>query len=218
MSMKKTTIKADQNIHNWNELDVDYLITEKGIKCVVLDVDGTITHERKILPGVKETIEELRKKNVQVAILSNNFAIDKKIHQELQVDKKKVRMLAFKPFQSGYKHIIKVTKCKPEEIAMITNNSFLDVFGANRSGMYTIKLLEHENRLEKMLRRIRDGKQENKDPSQNIVKKNEITPEIFRKKARLAYILDNSNSSKKEGPKQKQCERKKEDTGIEPEE
>ncbi len=152
--MKKKIFHANEHIFTLQDLQIEKL-KKKGIKCIAFDVNGTLIYHGKIVKSASKKIRELKEAGFQITILSNNPFLDKKVEKLVQLNKKYIKGLAMKPFPQGYRYIEKVTDCTPNEIAMITNNSLLDIFGANRRGFYTIKVLEHELKMEREIRGIK---------------------------------------------------------------
>ena len=114
------------------------IIEKNKIKGFILDVDNTlIDFDKKILPGAKEWIEELKKQGIKLVILSNS---NKKDKVKMVAEKLDIPYLYFakKPFKIGFKRAQKILDLNTENIAVVGDQIFTDVIGANRSKMLSI--------------------------------------------------------------------------------
>ncbi len=119
--------------------DIDVkLLKENNIKAILIDLDGTM-ESSKIANGdekLGEWFTKLRNEGIYIFVMSNN----KEERVRIFCDPYKLPYLsrAKKPFQAGYKQIFSKLKYKPEEVAMVGDQIFTDVFGGNSHGMFTI--------------------------------------------------------------------------------
>ena len=114
------------------------IIEKNKIKGFILDVDNTlIDFDKKILPGAKEWIENLKKQGIKLVILSNS---NKKEKVKMVAEKLDIPYLYFakKPFKIGFKRAQKILDLNTENIAVVGDQIFTDVIGANRSKMISI--------------------------------------------------------------------------------
>lgn len=152
----KKLYKAEWHIQKWADLDIDFL-KKQHIEGVLLDVNGTLMSRGKLVPGAQRILRRLQDEKIKIAILTNNTSVNKQLLKILQLDKKYIQTFAMKPFPYGYQRMETRMGCLPENLAMITNNSLLDIVGANIRGMHTIKVLEHETKVERTIRKCHAG-------------------------------------------------------------
>lgn len=118
--------------------DIDYdKLKEKGIKCLLFDLDNTLVPVNADVPSkkVKELFAYLEK-SFKVIIISNS---NKKrlipFKEGLNVD---VAASSRKPFKKKYLKIMKIYRFKEYEIAAIGDQLLTDICGANRVGVTSI--------------------------------------------------------------------------------
>jgi uncharacterized protein len=110
-----------------------------GINNLIVDLDETLRKRNSdhIPESSIRWIEEVKKKGFKVCITSNNplWWKLKKIETILNVP---VSLLALKPFPIAYNHAMKMLGSKPSNTALIGDQLFTDIVGANFLGIYTI--------------------------------------------------------------------------------
>lgn len=127
------------NMYKKNIFEVNYdKLKKNGIKCLIFDLDNTLTAIDNDIPEKKvvNLIEKL-KKNFDIWILSNNSnkkRIDK-VANALKID---YISFAIKPFSFGFKKILKETTFKKKELCIIGDQIMTDVLGGNSFGIYTV--------------------------------------------------------------------------------
>ena len=135
--------------------DIPYeLIKKEDIKLVMMDMDNTlIDAKKKYKNSLKHWIEEVSNLNVKMCILSNSPFGDKvkKIAKELNVE---YEYNAGKPLLKGFKRVIEKSKFPKENILMIGDQIFTDVWGGNRIGVKTV-LVTPINKKESFLTKIK---------------------------------------------------------------
>ena len=140
---------------SYKTIKIDTLKAQ-GITLLLLDLDNTITPYGVGTPTaeLKQWVEKLRGEGVEPFILSNsrkavrvpNFAAD------LGVPYLKY---AGKPKKKGFLTAMSQMGKKPEETAMVGDQIFTDILGANRCGVHSI--LVRPLRLDTIFRQIRYG-------------------------------------------------------------
>ena len=118
--------------------DVDYnLLKDKGIKCLLFDLDNTLLKVHKDIPKreVCDFIKKL-KKDFSIFIVSNNTS---KKRLSLAAEKLGVSYVRFamKPFSRGFNKVRK-SGFKKNEMCLIGDQLMTDVLGGNRYGIFTI--------------------------------------------------------------------------------
>jgi HAD superfamily phosphatase (TIGR01668 family) len=120
------------------DINIDFLL-KNNIKGVLLDIDNTLLdHKNNIVQGLEKWVEEAKSKNIKFCILSNTNSKKKAEKMSKLLDIPYV-YFAKKPLKFGFnkaKAILKIEDSK--EIAVIGDQVMTDVWGANRSGMYSI--------------------------------------------------------------------------------
>lgn len=122
-----------------NVRKVTYEILQKHhIKGLILDVDNTlINYCQKMPDGTKQWCENLKHKGIRFCIASNSNKKEKikKVSEELDLP---YVFFAKKPLKTGLKKAQKIIGLKENEIAVIGDQIFTDVLGANRCKMISI--------------------------------------------------------------------------------
>ena len=114
------------------------LLERDNIKGLIFDVDNTIaTMGKGITEGCYKWIKEAKDLGYKICILSNTVNIKKvkKIMTDLDV---LGLCFAKKPSTKGFEMAINLLELKKEEVIMIGDQVFTDVWGANRFGIKSI--------------------------------------------------------------------------------
>lgn len=109
-----------------------------NVKAILLDVDNTLIDYTKKLPeAISKWVYEAKGRGFKLCILSNSNKEEKirNVAEALELD---YIMCARKPMKSGYKKAIKLVNVPPENIAMVGDQLFTDVLGANILNMVSI--------------------------------------------------------------------------------
>lgn len=118
---------------------IDYSkIKERGIKCLLFDLDNTIAPLSLKKPNrkIKAKFQELKEMNFKIIIFSNNSKNRlKPFKDELEVD---CAANAKKPNQQKFLTVIKNYKLKASEVAIIGDQILTDIVGGNKVGITTI--------------------------------------------------------------------------------
>lgn len=144
------------------------LLKSLGIKAVLLDVDNTLAEygSQNPLEGSVEWSRAMTQAGIKTIILSNNF----KERVEPFAAKYGIPFLCFslKPLPFAYWRAARILGAKRREAAVVGDQVFTDVIGANLAGMKSILLvpirMEHSlsfrirRRLELPVRRKSEGR------------------------------------------------------------
>ena len=126
------------DMYKKNILDINYnLLKEKGIKCLIFDLDNTIALIDEGLPK-KKTIElfDKLKKDFHVIIISNNVKKRVKLYSDaLGVD---YVSFAMKPFLKGMLQIKERYHYHIKDMCMIGDQIMTDILSGKRLGVYSI--------------------------------------------------------------------------------
>ena len=126
-------------IYKKSILDINYnALKEKGIKCILFDLDNTLLEVYKASPK-KEFCYLIKKlkKLFRIIVISNNSSSKRvsKVAIELGVDYIK---FAMKPFSRGFRKVRKKYKYEKSEMCLIGDQLMTDIMGGNKYGIYTI--------------------------------------------------------------------------------
>lgn len=124
-------------LNNVKEITIE-LLKENNIKGLLLDVDNTlIDFNHKILDGVKDWCQELKKEGIKLCILSNTNKIEKVKRVAKELDLQYINF-AKKPSKGGFIRAMELLELKAENMAIAGDQVMTDVLGGNRMKMYTI--------------------------------------------------------------------------------
>lgn len=122
---------------NIKDVDIEKL-KENNIKGIILDVDNTLIDlDRKLLEGAEEWCNNLKEQNIKFCILSNSNKKEKvkKVAKLLDIP---YIYFGTKPLKRGFKKAKEMLNLPFNELAIIGDQIFTDVIGANRSQMFSI--------------------------------------------------------------------------------
>lgn len=114
------------------------LLIENSIKGIILDVDNTlIYYDKHLLENVDVWCDNLKEKGIKFCIVSNS---NKKEKVKMVAEKLQIPYISFgmKPLKRGLNKAKKILDLKSENIAVIGDQIFTDVIGANRNKMFSI--------------------------------------------------------------------------------
>ncbi len=121
--------------------EVNYeALRESGIRACVFDLDNTIARweEERLEEEILELFDCLTGLGLKVGILTNSRRENiEKFISDLPFPH---LFNASKPRRKGFMKIAEELGVRPEEVAMIGDQLLTDVLGANRAGMYTIRV------------------------------------------------------------------------------
>lgn len=120
-------------------INIDFKrLHKQGIRAVILDIDNTMLPYYVPEPDavLKLAIQRIRKAGLDAYIVSNGRKERvERFNQNLGLP---YICRAKKPSSKGFTEALKTLGCQPEQIAVIGDQIFTDVWGGNRMGMYTI--------------------------------------------------------------------------------
>lgn len=114
------------------------MLQENGILGVILDVDNTLIDYYKNMPeGVQQWCENLKKQGIKFCIASNS---NKKEKVKMVANKLDIPYIYFakKPLKQGLRKACTIMQIEPKKVAVVGDQIFTDVLGANRTGMHSI--------------------------------------------------------------------------------
>ena len=122
---------------NVTKISIEFL-KKHNIQGLILDVDNTLIDiDRNMLDGAIKWHDDIRNSGIKTIILSNTNKIDKVegVAKKLNID---YISFAKKPSKKGFFRAKEKLGLKEENIAVIGDQIFTDVIGANRSKMFSI--------------------------------------------------------------------------------
>ena len=124
-------------------LDVDYeKLYRLGKRVILFDLDNTLGGRRpaQLAPKVTSLLDDLTKMGFRVGILTNR-RIGTKDAVIVELAKNyPLRYRAGKPRKSGFLDILAQLDISPKQAVMIGDRLFTDILGANRLGIYSIRI------------------------------------------------------------------------------
>lgn len=114
------------------------LLQTNHIKGLILDVDNTIIDlDKNMLEGIQKWCEDLKEQEIKFCILSNsnNKEKVKQVAEKLQIP---YFYFAMKPLGTGFRKAKQLLNLEEKNIAVVGDQIFTDVLGANFSHMFSI--------------------------------------------------------------------------------
>lgn len=125
-------------LKNVKEISIE-LLRKNNIKGLILDVDNTLIDiNKKILEGANTWCNNLKEQGIRMCILSNTSHEEKAkdVAKELEIP---YIYFARKPFKKGFYRAQKLLEIEnSKEIAVVGDQLFTDIIGANRVNMIPI--------------------------------------------------------------------------------
>lgn len=124
----------DKQYNSVTEITLEEL-SSMGIKGLIMDIDNTLTFKDRpeVLPEVKEWITLLKSHYIQLAIVSNNK------RERVEPFARNLSVMYFyrsmKPLKRGFRKAQKMFCLKSNQIAVVGDQIYTDVYGAKRCGM-----------------------------------------------------------------------------------
>lgn len=131
------TIYPKLYIDNVTNISME-ILKQNNIKGLLLDVDNTlIDFNKNLLKDVEIWINTMKQNRIKLCILSNS---DKKEKVEMVAKKLDIPYIYFgmKPLRNGFKKGKSILNLETENIAVVGDQIFTDIIGANRCKMFSI--------------------------------------------------------------------------------
>ena len=124
-------------LNNVKEITLEYL-NKNNIKGLILDVDNTlIDYDEQMLEGTEEWCNNLKQNSIKFCIVSNSNRTRKVRNVAKKLNIPYIN-LAFKPSKKGLLKAKKILNIENKNIAVVGDQIFTDVIGANRCKMHSI--------------------------------------------------------------------------------
>lgn len=131
-------LRPDFEFHSIEDIPVD-IFAQHGIKGLLLDLDNTVApwNDNTLTTEVIKWFKHIKEAGISACIVSNNqrperVAAVADVLEILYVYK------AAKPTRRAFRKGIKALGLKEEEVAVIGDQIFTDIYGGNRMGLKTI--------------------------------------------------------------------------------
>ena len=119
-----------------SDISLDYLLNDVKIKGLIFDFDGTLFQNKTVSVDTLNFLKKAKELGLKISVVSNNIHVSNTILKTININTTK--KFACKPLKKPFLDMAKRMKLSPGKIAVIGNNRFSDIFGANRAGMYSI--------------------------------------------------------------------------------
>lgn len=138
-------IKPDMTIQKVRDLTIEDIkaLKAQGIKGVILDVDETLRKDMGNIPKCNQDWIDTLKKELKVIVVSNG--VDDKIEQYFLAKGIDYIGFAHKPLKKSFNKAFNRLGLKPEEMMIIGDDLFSDIYGGKRNNIRTIMVKEVED-------------------------------------------------------------------------
>ena len=113
-------------------------LKKRGVEGILLDIDNTlIDYTKKLSNEIIKWVNDAKSQGFKLCILSNSNKLDKitKVADKLELE---YISFAKKPSKGGYLKAADLLKLENNKIAMVGDQEFTDVLGANKVGRLAI--------------------------------------------------------------------------------
>jgi HAD superfamily phosphatase (TIGR01668 family) len=141
-------LKPDIILPSVHDLTVD-IIRKHGIRCIVFDVDDTLTFHRgtKVDTSTLAHVEKLQERTgVKLFIASNSARDLTAISSQINATVIRSSLLHRKPRRTHFRRIVRKTGFPAKQTAMVGDKILTDILGGNLAGMTTIWVLSRKQK------------------------------------------------------------------------
>jgi hypothetical protein len=131
--------------------DVDYgRLWSMGVRALLFDLDNTLGRRGSKSLGVDafRLLDDLQARGFRVGILTNRKRGAANALATELAEKYAVLDVARKPSRKGFSSVLSRLGASPATSAMIGDRRLTDILGANRSGLYSIRVKGFRKRVE----------------------------------------------------------------------
>ena len=130
-------IYPKEYLNSVKDISID-LLNKNNIKGLILDVDNTlISLDKKMPAGVSDWVKNMKNSGIKICILSNSNKLNK-VEAVAKILEVPYIFFGKKPLKSGFLRAKNLLKLENENIAVVGDQIFTDVIGANRCNMFSI--------------------------------------------------------------------------------
>ena len=142
-------VKPDMEISEVTDLSLEKIdeLIASDISGLIIDVDETLRFDSNDIPQENERWLNMVNSKLKIVILSNGM--DKKLREKFDDMGIPYIEFALKPFKYNFNKSLDILGLKPEEVAVIGDDLFDDIYGGNRNNMTTIKVSKCKKLLKK---------------------------------------------------------------------
>lgn len=142
-------VKPDMSIEKVGNLTLEDIrnLKAQGIRGVILDVDETLRSNGKNIPKCNQAWLDTLKQELKVIVVSNG--IDGKIQKFFSAKGIDYIGFAHKPFKRNFNKACQMLGLKPEEMMIIGDDLFSDIYGGKRNNMRTVLVRKVEDDIDK---------------------------------------------------------------------
>lgn len=119
------------------DIDLDRL-KEHGISGLLFDLDNTLVgYDSDELEGeFRDWITYAKAEGFHLCLVSNG--VPKRVLKFAKQMEIPAIIRAFKPTKGSFRRALKLLELKPQQVAMVGDQIFTDIYGANRIGIFTV--------------------------------------------------------------------------------
>lgn len=129
--------RPNELVSSLDKIDLQKL-QKSGKRGIICDIDNTLLPWDQDIPEKKmvQWLEEASNRGIKVVLLSNALPRRaRSLSQQLGIP---ARAQAVKPRRRGFRKALEILGLEPEEVVVVGDQLFTDIWGGNRMGMYTI--------------------------------------------------------------------------------
>jgi HAD superfamily phosphatase (TIGR01668 family) len=114
----------------------------RGVRAIAFDLDHTLAHRRTrdVKPAVAAYLRKVESSGFRLLIASNAFADLSPLGRSLGAEVVQASPRSFKPLRGYFRRVIAAAGVPPHQIAMVGDRRFIDLWGAKRAGLVTVKV------------------------------------------------------------------------------
>lgn len=137
LEMEEEMLYPNEYLNSVKDISIE-LLEKNNIKGLILDVDNTLINlDRKMPAGVSDWAKDLKNKGIKICILSNSNKIEK-VSAVAKIIGVPYIFFGKKPLKAGFLRAKEILKLDNKNIAVVGDQIFTDIVGANRCNMFSI--------------------------------------------------------------------------------